>query len=133
MTAYASLLNRPANLDLAQEALKDLVPTWQAKPLSIDRIQRVVAAHFDVRIADMKSSKRSRQIAYPRQVAMYLCRELTSASLEDVGDAFGGRDHTTVMHGYRKISDERESDPALQHTIDSLIQQLQDDSGARRG
>lgn len=133
VTAYASMLDQPVTMEIAELALKDLIPTVASKPISIDRIQRDVAAHFDVRIADLKSSKRSRQIAFPRQVAMYLCRELTTASLEDVGDAFGGRDHTTVMHGYRKIAEERERDPGLQQTLETLMRQLQDNTGTPRG
>ena len=133
VTAYASMMNQPVTLELAQEAMKDLIPIAARKPLSIDRIRREVAAYYDVRIADMNSSKRSRQIAFPRQVAMYLCRELTSASLEDVGDAFGGRDHTTVMHAYRKIADERTRDPILQQTLETLFSTLQDDPGTHGG
>lgn len=133
VTAFASMMNQRVTLDLAQEAMKDLIPIVSRKPLSIDRIQREVAAHYDVRIADMKSAKRSRQIAFPRQVAMYLCRELTTASLEDVGDAFGGRDHTTVMHACRKIADERTQNPILQQTLDLLLHTLQDSPGADRG
>lgn len=133
VTAVASMQSKPLTLDLAQEALRDILSTAATKPLSIDRIQQVVGSHYDVRLSELKSSKRSRQIAYPRQVAMYLCRELTAASLEDVGDAFGGRDHTTVMHAYRKIALERERDISMQQTIDLLIQALSLDTRTTRG
>ncbi len=133
VTAFGSMMSKPVTLELAQAALRDLLTTPAPKPLSIDRIQQAVGSHYDVRLAELKSSKRSRQIAFPRQVAMYLCRELTSASLEDVGDAFGGRDHTTVMHGYRKIAEEKERDPALRQTLHALTQALQGDPRTDRG
>lgn len=126
VTAYASMLGRPVALEMAQEALEGLIPNAVSKPLSIDRIQQAVAAHYDVRIAELKGNRRSRQVVTPRQVAMFLCRDLTQASLTDVGDAFGGRDHTTVMHACRKITDDREREPALRHTLDTLSKQLQE-------
>ena len=81
-------------------------------------IQDVIAAYFNLRVEDLKSQRRTRNIAYPRQIAMYLSRKLTDMSLPKIGEEFGGRDHTTVIHAYEKISESLKSDESLQHTIE---------------
>lgn len=100
--AHASLLRREITLDVAQECLTDILRTNDRK-ISIDDIQRKVAEHFNIRLADMMGPKRARNVARPRQIAMYLSKQLTTRSLPEIGRRFGGRDHTTIMHGVRKI------------------------------
>ena len=101
--AYASLTNNQLSLSIADEALKDILSNNQPKEITIPLIQQVVSQYFDLKIDDFKSKKRNRSIAFPRQIAMYLSRELTDQSLPKIGEEFGGRDHTTVIHAYDKI------------------------------
>ena len=103
VTAFASLNREPVTLALAQSVLKDLVPTDQPVPITATTIQKHTAEYFDLTVEDLCGSSRSRQLVTARQIAMYLCRELTELSLPKIGQAFGGRDHTTVMHADRKI------------------------------
>lgn len=102
--AHASLLRREITLEVAQECLADILRTNDRK-VSIDDIQRKVAEHYNIRLADMMGPKRARNVARPRQIAMYLSKQLTSRSLPEIGRRFGGRDHTTIMHGVRKIEE----------------------------
>lgn len=102
--AYANFTNRPVTLDFAKEALKDLL-ALQDKMVTIENIQKTVAEYFKLRVVDLKSKRRNRSIARPRQMAMALSKKLTNHSLPEIGDAFGGRDHTTVLHACRKIED----------------------------
>lgn len=119
--AYARFANARLSVDLAREALKDLLAV-QVRQISIDNIQRTVAEYYKIKVSDMYSKKRSRTVARPRQVAMALAKELTQLSLPDIGDAFGGRDHTTVLHACRKISELRSSDPDIARDFDALLQ-----------
>jgi chromosomal replication initiator protein len=121
--AYARFANTRLSLDLAREALKDLLAV-QVRQVSVDNIQRIVADYYKIKVSDMYSKKRSRTIARPRQVAMALAKELTQMSLPDIGDAFGGRDHTTVLHACRKIADLRNSNPEITRDFDALLQTL---------
>jgi chromosomal replication initiator protein len=109
--AFASLTGQKITLTLAEEVLRDLIGRNKVKPITIETVQRVVAEQFDVRISDLRGRSRQRQVAYPRQVAMFLCKDLIpSLSLMEVGEAFGGKDHTTVLYACQKISQEvRES------------------------
>ena len=107
--ATARFTGRPITLDFAREALKDLL-ALQERLVTIENIQKTVAEYYKIRMADMLSKRRSRSIARPRQVAMALARELTNHSLPEIGDAFGGRDHTTVLHACARVKDLRESD-----------------------
>ncbi|MBI3600726.1 MAG: chromosomal replication initiator protein DnaA [Nitrospinae bacterium] len=100
--AVSSLKGREISIQLAEEAFKDIFKTRE-KVIGINDIQRAIAEYFNIKISDLKSKKRERNIAYPRQVAMYLCKELTELSLEDIGKGFGGKDHSTVIHSQRKI------------------------------
>ena len=94
------------------------------KNITIDVIQDVVAGYFNLRIEDLKSQRRTRNVAYPRQIAMYLSRKLTDMSLPKIGEEFGGRDHTTVIHAYEKISDALNTDESLQHTVNDITKKL---------
>ncbi|WP_435256959.1 chromosomal replication initiator protein DnaA [Thioclava sp. FR2] len=122
--AFASLVGREIDLDLVQECLSDILRTSE-KRLSIEEIQRKVAEHYNVRLSDMIGPKRLRTIARPRQVAMYLCKQLTSRSLPEIGRRFGGRDHTTIMHGIRKIDELMAADSQMADDIQLLKRLLQ--------
>lgn len=122
--AYSSLTNREVSVDLATEALKDIISKKQGKHVTIDAIQDVVASYYNLRIEDLKSQRRTRSVAYPRQIAMYLSRKLTDMSLPKIGEEFGGRDHTTVIHAYEKISENLKTDDTLQHTVNNITKKL---------
>ena len=124
IVAYSSLTNREITVDLASEALKDIISKKQSKHITIEIIQDVVANYFNLRVEDLKSQRRTRNVSYPRQIAMYLSRKLTDMSLPKIGEEFGGRDHTTVIHAYEKISDNLNRDESLQHTIDDITKKL---------
>lgn len=118
--AFSRFVRQEITLDIAKEALKDLLAV-QSRQISIENIQKTVADYYKIKVSDMYSKKRSRIIARPRQMAMAIAKELTSLSLPDIGEAFGGRDHTTVLHGYRKINELRISDPAVSRDFNALI------------
>lgn len=122
--AYSSLTNREVTVDLATEALKDIISKKQGKHVTIDSIQDVVSSYFNLRVEDLKSQRRTRNVAYPRQIAMYLSRKLTDMSLPKIGEEFGGRDHTTVIHAYEKISGNLKTDDSLQHTINEITKKV---------
>lgn len=122
--AFSSLTNRPVTVDLAAEALKEILSIVKKNRIEIADIQRTVADYYNIEISDMKAKKRSRAIAFPRQVAMYLSRELTDYSLPKIGEAFGGRDHTTVLHAYEKISDNIQQDPEFDRVVKEIIRNL---------
>ncbi|MDD5794219.1 MAG: chromosomal replication initiator protein DnaA [Clostridiales bacterium] len=124
IVAYSSLTNKEITVDLASEALKDIISKKQSKNVTINLIQDVVASYYNLNIDELKSQRRTRNIAYPRQIAMYLSRKLTDMSLPKIGEEFGGRDHTTVIHAYEKISENLNSDENLQHTIDEITKKL---------
>ena len=120
VVAYSSLINKDINADLAAEALKDIIPNSKPKIISISDIQRVVGEYFNVKLDDFKAKKRTKSVAFPRQIAMYLSRELTDSSLPKIGEEFGGRDHTTVIHAHEKISKLLQSDSQLQDHIKEI-------------
>lgn len=124
IVAYSSLTNREITVDLASEALKDIISKKQGKHITIESIQDVVSSYFNLRVEDFKSQRRTRNVAYPRQIAMYLSRKLTDMSLPKIGEEFGGRDHTTVIHAYEKISENLKTDEGLQSTIDEITKKL---------
>jgi chromosomal replication initiator protein len=107
IVAFSSLTNKEISVDLASEALKDIISSKQTRQVTIDIIQEVVANYYNLKIEDLKSARRTRNIAFPRQIAMYLSRKLTDMSLPKIGEEFGGRDHTTVIHAYEKISNKK--------------------------
>jgi chromosomal replication initiator protein len=121
--AYSRFTGQPVSVNLAKEALKDLLAV-QTRQVSIENIQKTVADYYKIKVAEMYSKKRSRVVARPRQVAMALAKELTQLSLPDIGDAFGGRDHTTVLHACRKIEELRGQDPNMSRDFSVLIQTL---------
>ncbi|MDT8719517.1 chromosomal replication initiator protein DnaA [Clostridium sp. 19966] len=124
IVAYSSLTNKEISVDLASEALKDIISNKQSKHITIDLIQDIVSSYYNLKIDDFKSQRRTRNVAFPRQIAMYLSRKLTDMSLPKIGEEFGGRDHTTVIHAYEKISDSLQSDEALQNAINDLTKKI---------
>ena len=124
VTAYSDLVGRPVTLEMTQEVLQDLIRSNDRR-VSIAEIQRHVAEYFNVRLSDLLSARRARAVARPRQVAMYLAKQLTSRSLPEIGRKFGGRDHTTVMHAVRRIEELRETDSSLDQDIENLRRTLE--------
>ncbi len=124
IVAYSSLINKDINADLAAEALKDIIPSSRPKVITIFEIQKVVGQHYSIKLEDFKAKKRTKSIAFPRQIAMYLSRELTDSSLPKIGEEFGGRDHTTVIHAHEKITKLLNTDTQLQKQINEIITQL---------
>src|SRR5574340_608905 len=121
--AYARFTGHPLSLELAKEALKDLMAV-QNRQISIENIQKTVADYYKIKVAEMYSKKRSRIVARPRQMAMAISKELTPLSLPDIGDAFGGRDHTTVLHACRKVSELKNNDITICRDFGVLLQVL---------
>ena len=121
--ATAAFTGRPITLDFAKDALKDLL-ALQEKLVTIDNIQKTVAEYFKIRIADLLAKSRRRSVTRPRQVAMSLAKELTTHSLPEIGDAFGGRDHTTVLHACRRIKELRESEARIHEDYKNLLRTL---------
>ncbi len=122
--AFASLVGREITLDLAQECLSDILRASDRK-VSIEEIQRSVAEHYNVRLSDLIGPKRVRTIARPRQIAMYLAKQMTTRSLPEIGRRFGGRDHTTIMHGIRKVEELKGADHQMAEDIDLLRRLLE--------
>jgi chromosomal replication initiator protein len=121
--ANARFTGRPVTLEFTKDALKDLL-TLQARLVTLENIQKTVADYFKVRVADLLSQRRNRSIARPRQVAKMLAKELTSHSLPEIGDAFGGRDHTTVMHACKRITELRDTEQRMQEDYSNLLRTL---------
>jgi chromosomal replication initiator protein len=124
VVAYSSLINQDMNADLAAIALKDIVPNSKTKVITISDIQRVVGEHFNVKIDYFKARKRTKNVVFPRQIAMYLSRQLTDCSLPKIGSEFGGRDHTTVIHAHQKISKLLENNLQFQKQLEEIKEQL---------
>ncbi len=120
VVAYAKLNNIDITLDMVKDVLKDMI-VEEEKKITIELIQKKVAEYFDIRLSDMRVKKRSKIIAYPRQIAMYLSRELTNHSLPEIGEQFGGRDHTTILHAYEKIQSEVRSNPNIRGLLNKLV------------
>ncbi|MGI9952450.1 chromosomal replication initiator protein DnaA [Moorellaceae bacterium AZ2] len=124
VAAYAALTEQELTLEIVEKILQEALTLAKPKPITIPFIQEKVALYFNLKPEEFKSKKRTRTLAYPRQIAMYLARELTDASLPKIGEEFGGRDHTTVLHAWEKITQDLQKDPELQQTITELIQQI---------
>jgi len=122
--AHAQLVGREISLEMVQDVLHDVLRASERR-VSIEEIQKKVAEHFNIKVSDMHSARRARAVARPRQVAMYLSKQLTTHSLPEIGRKFGGRDHTTVMHAVRKIEELHVSDPSLSEDIDLLRRMLE--------
>jgi chromosomal replication initiator protein len=123
VVAYARFTGQPINLALAKEALKDLI-ALQQRLVSLENIQRTVAAYFRIRVSDLTSKSRKRSIVRPRQIAMTLAKELTEHSLPEIGSAFGGRDHTTVLHAHQKVRELARVDTRLRDDYENLLRTL---------
>jgi len=123
--AYSSLTGQSMDMALATEALKDIFPNGRPKQITMELIQQVVANYFKLRQEELIAKKRTRNLAYPRQIAMYLCRELTDTSLPRIGEMFGGRDHTTVIHANDKINREKNEDAKLNNIIKELTRLIE--------
>ncbi|MEG0774856.1 chromosomal replication initiator protein DnaA [Clostridium sp.] len=124
IVAYSSLTNKEISVELASEALKDIISNRNAKQVTIELIQDIVSSYYGLKIDDFKSSRRTRNVAFPRQIAMYLSRKLTDTSLPKIGEEFGGRDHTTVIHAYEKISQNLKKDDNFQAIIAELTKKI---------
>ncbi len=122
--AHASLNRTAVNVDMAAKLLQDVIPSTENRTLSIDAISRTVANFYHISLEEMKGKRRDKHIVFPRQVAMYLIREETASSLPAIGQAFGGRDHTTVLHSYEKISTDSKEDQRLQSDLRKLREML---------
>ncbi|MGV2876108.1 chromosomal replication initiator protein DnaA [Macrococcus capreoli] len=120
VVAYSKLVNRELNSDLVAEALKDIIASSKPKKVTIQDIQNAVGAYYNIRLEDFSAKKRTKSIAFPRQVAMYLARELTDFSLPKIGEEFGGRDHSTVIHAHEKIRMQLEEDNSLKSDIKNI-------------
>lgn len=124
LSAYSSLSKRKIDLNLTKECLQNLITPNEPVIVTGELIQEKVAEYYQMRVEDFKAKKRTKNIAFPRQIAMYLCRELTDLSLPKIGELFGGRDHTTVIHACEKISEEMRNDQTLQITINKIKNSL---------
>lgn len=124
VASYSGLTGRPIDLATTEELLKDVLMEQAQQQLTIEMVQKKVTEHFQLRIGDMTSKRRPNNIAIPRQIAMYLCRTLTKHSLQEIGDAFGGRDHGTVIHACKAVDNMMEQDASTKGTIDFLKAQL---------
>ncbi|MGL5641724.1 MAG: chromosomal replication initiator protein DnaA, partial [Paraclostridium sp.] len=124
VVAYSSLTNTTISFELASEALKDIITTSKHEEINVNRIKEKVSSVFSLKMEDFNSKKRTRSISYPRQVAMYLSRELTDLSLPKIGEEFGGRDHTTVIHAHDKIAKDIENNEDFKEKINKIILDL---------
>ena len=120
VVAYSKLMNKEVDETIAQEVLKDMIVENQKK-ITVDLIQRIVADYFEVRPSDMTAKRRTRSVAYPRHIAMYLSREMTTLSFPELGEQFGGRDHTTVLHACEKIKKDIKKDQKTKSLVDKLV------------
>jgi chromosomal replication initiator protein len=124
LVAYATISNKPLNMNTVMEALKDILPPTSPKKITIEFIQKEVSSYYGLDLKDLISKKRNKHISYPRQIAMYLCRKYTDASYPQIGEQFGGRDHTTVMHANDKIEKEILNDQEVSQLINELSKKI---------
>ena len=126
IVAFATLTNQDISIALAENSLKDIFSENSVTPLTPELIQQVVAEHYNIRVEDIQGSKKPKNIAFPRQVSMYLCRKLLDISLPKIGESFGGRDHTTVIYAISKIEKQLENDEGLQKTVQKLEKEIKE-------
>jgi len=126
LIAYSELVNKNITIEIAQKQLKDVFANPKSGAVTIETIQRVVADYFSLSYNDLRGKKRTKAIAFPRQIAMYITRELTEYSTTEVGDEFGGRDHTTVMHAFQRVENRMKTDPTIESTITNLIRMVKE-------
>lgn len=124
VVAYSSLINQDIDASLAAAALVDIIPDRKPKVITVQAIQEVISERYNIKLTDFAARKRTRSIAFPRQIAMYLSRQLTDLSLPKIGEEFGGRDHTTVIHAFDKISEMIDEDTNFAKDIDEIKEQL---------
>jgi chromosomal replication initiator protein len=124
LVAYSTITNKPLDMNTATEALKDILPPPQPKKITIESIQKAVSNFYGIEISELLSKKRNKHVVYPRQIAMYLCRRLTDASFPQIGEQFGGRDHTTVMHANEKIERDLQTDRELATAVNDLCKKI---------
>ena len=124
VSSFASLTGRKLTIEVVEGLLREVLHEEGRFTISIDIIQKKVAEHFDIRLADMTSKRRPENIAFPRQIAMFLARQMTQSSLNTIGEAFGGRDHGTVLHACRLVKDRMELDPQIRQVVSYLEKQL---------
>jgi chromosomal replication initiator protein len=122
--AFSAIHQRPIGQEEAATLLTDIIPAGTRRPLTIDRIQATVADFYQISIEDMRSKRRDKHIVFPRQVAMYVVREETPSSLPAIGQAFGGRDHTTALHSIDKIFNELKEDERLRYDVQAIRERL---------
>ncbi len=125
VVAYSSINNQPITTELVSEAMNAIYPKERTQAITIELIQEIVAAYYSLDVKELSAKKRTRELAFPRQIAMYLCRKLTDYSLPQIGNEFGGRDHTTVLHACEKIDKDRQEDTKLDAAIKELMQRIQ--------
>ncbi|PJC68346.1 MAG: chromosomal replication initiator protein DnaA [Zetaproteobacteria bacterium CG_4_8_14_3_um_filter_59_5] len=123
LTAHATLTGRTIDMDFSRRVLRDLLHE-EVRAVTVEDIQKQVANNYNIRLQDMRSKKRTRNVAFPRQVAMYCCKQLTSLSLPEIGEAFGGRDHTTVLYAVRKINEMMQGNESLEVEVERMMQML---------
>ena len=123
--SYTALTGKKLTVEMVEGLLRDVLNEEGRFSINIETIQKKVAEHFDIRLADMTSKRRPENIAFPRQIAMFLSRQLTESSLNTIGEAFGGRDHGTVLHACRLVKDRMEVDPSVRQKVNYLERQLQ--------
>jgi len=128
LIAYAELVNKHITLDIARQQLKDFFSQPNQKSITIELIQKIVSDYFGLSYKDLRGKRRTKAVAFPRQVAMYISRELTEYSTTEVGAEFGGRDHTTVMHACQKIEDRKKLDPNLEPTLQALVKRIKENN-----
>ena len=126
VTSFIKFTNTPFTLDAVKTILKDIVVPEENVQITIDKIQKVVAEEYNLTVKDLKVKKRTNQLAMPRQIAMYLARSLTDMSTTEIGDTFGGRDHTTVMHAYNKIAKKVNDDAWFAAEINKIIKLIKE-------
>jgi chromosomal replication initiator protein len=124
VASYAALTGKRVSLEVVETLLREILHEEGRYSVSIDLIQKKVAEHFDIRLADMTSKRRPENIAFPRQIAMFLSRQMTESSLSAIGEAFGGRDHGTVLHACRLVKDRMEVDANVRQVVSYLEKQL---------
>ena len=126
LISYTEIMGKPVTLEIAQQKLKNIFASRRQANLSIEIIQKVLGNFFSLSINDLKGKKRTQKVVYPRQLAMYICREMTDFSTTEIGEAFGGRDHTTVMHSIEKINGLLITDPSVDSTIENLKREVKE-------
>lgn len=126
VVAYSNLLGKPIDIELSHEALKDFISPGKRQSVTVELIKNIVADYYHIEVSDLEGKKRNRPIAFPRQVAIYLCREMTEEPLAKIGEAFGDRHHSTIIHDCEVIAEKLLSDPRLQTTVDDMIYRLRE-------